>query len=208
MEPEDFKQAWQAPTAQRRLTIDVNLLLQEVRRNQQRFETMIFWRDVREVGTGLLLIPVWIGMGWKLAMPWTWYLTLPGLFWIVGFMLVDRCRQRRRPNEAGEPLRQHVEHSLAQVQHQVWLLSNVFWWYLLPLALPMFAFFVQGAWENRADGWLTVLTLALVTGIVGAVFAFIYLLNRSAVRSGLTPRLLELEALLQSLRDETPAARD
>ena len=93
----------------------------------------------------------------------------------------------------------------AQVDHQIWLLSNVFWWYLLPLALPMFAFFAQGAWENRAGGWLMVLTLALVTGIVGAVFAFIYWLNRTAVRSGLTPRRRELETLLRALEDEPPA---
>jgi hypothetical protein len=202
MEPEDFKQAWQAPTAQRRLTIDAGLLLQEVRRNQQRFEAMIFCRDIREIGTGLLLIPVWIGMGWKLAMPWTWYLALPGLLWIVGFMLVDRWRQRRRPNESGEPLRLHVERSLAQVEHQIWLLGNVFWWYLLPLALPMVAFFAQGAWEARAGGWLTALGLAMAQGLAVVVFAFIYWLNRKAVLSLLTPRRQELKSLLKSLKDE------
>ena len=47
MEPEEFKQAWQASTSQRRLSIDADLLFQEVRRNQERFDTMIFWRDVR-----------------------------------------------------------------------------------------------------------------------------------------------------------------
>ena len=50
MNPDDFKQAWQAQSSQTRLTIDAELLLKEVRRNQQHFTAMIFWRDVREVG--------------------------------------------------------------------------------------------------------------------------------------------------------------
>ena len=37
MNPDDFKQAWQAQSSQTRLTIDAELLLKEVRRNQRRF---------------------------------------------------------------------------------------------------------------------------------------------------------------------------
>jgi hypothetical protein len=207
MVPEDFKQAWQTSTTKHRLTSDRDLLLQEVRRNQQQFDTMILLRDIREVGVGIVLIPIWIVMGWKLAMPWTWWLTLPALFWIVSFMLVDRWRQRRRSNASDEPLKQHVQRSLAQVEHQIWLLGNVFWWYLLPLALPLTAFVIQGAWENRADGWLTVVTLGMVTLIVGAVFAFIYWINKVAVRSGLDPRRQELAILLKALDEESPLSR-
>ena len=35
MNPDDFKRAWQTQTSQTRLTIDAELLLREVRRNQQ-----------------------------------------------------------------------------------------------------------------------------------------------------------------------------
>jgi len=205
MNPDNFKQAWQTQSSQTRLTIDAELLLKEVRRNQRYFTAMIFWRDVREVGTAVLMVPVWLYMGVTLSLPWMWYLTLPALVWIAGFMLADRMRHKRQPPGPGEPLRQCVESSLAQVEHQIWLLRNIFWWYLLPLALPMLAFLGQIAWEMRAGGWLTVLGIGWVVIVVVIVFTSIYRLNQNAVRSELEPRRQELEALLMSLKDETPA---
>ena len=37
----------------------------------------------------------------------------------------------------GMPLKACVEISLHQVNHQIWLLKNVFWWYLLPIAAAL-----------------------------------------------------------------------
>jgi len=204
MNPDDFQQAWQTQTSQTRLTIDAELLLKEVRRNQRHFTATIFWRDVREVGTALLMIPLWIYMGVKLSLPWTWFLAVPAMVWIAGFMLADRMRHKRQTPASGEPLRQRVESSLAQVEHQIWLLRNVFWWYLLPIALPVLAFFGQIAWEVRAGGWWTALAVALVVLVGVVLFSAIYRLNQDAVRSELVPRRQELEALLMSLKDEVP----
>jgi len=44
MNPDNFQQVWQTQTSQTRLTIDAELLLKEVRRNQQYFAATIFWR--------------------------------------------------------------------------------------------------------------------------------------------------------------------
>jgi hypothetical protein len=206
MDPDNFKQAWQTQTSQTRLTIDAELLLQEVRRNQRHFTATIFWRDVREVGTAFLLVPLWFYLGVKLSLPWTWYLTVPVLLWVAGFMLGDRMRHKRQPPEPGEPLRQRVESSLAQVDHQIWLLRNILWWYLLPLALSALAFFGQIAWLGRSGGWLTALVVAFVVLVVVIVLAGAYALNQRAVRTGLEPRRRELEALLMSLNDESAVA--
>ena len=107
MDPDDFKQTWKAQSSQSRLTIDSELLLKDVLRNQHCFATAIFWRDVREVGTSLLMVPLWFYMGAILSLPWTWYLTVPVLVWVAGYMLAYRMRHHRQPPEPGEPLRQH-----------------------------------------------------------------------------------------------------
>lgn len=206
MDPDDLKHAWQTQTSQTRLTIDADLLVKEVRRNQRSFAATIFWRDVREVGVSLLMVPLWIYLGIRQSLPWTWYLMVPALLWIAGYMLADRMRHQRQPAEAGEPLRQHVENSLAQVDHQVGLLRNVFWWYLLPVALALFAFLSQLAWDLRAGGWKTAFAMSNAVTLVALVFAGINWLNQYAVRSELEPRRRELETLLRSLEDETPAA--
>jgi hypothetical protein len=206
MNPDEFKQAWQTQSSRIRLTIDAELLLKEVQHNQQHFTAMIFWRDVREVGVALLLVPVWLYMGTKHSSPWTWYLAIPALLWVVGYMLVDRVRHNRHQPEPGEPLRQCVQSSLALLEHQVSLLRNVFWWALLPLTLAIVPFLGQVAWQERSGGWWMALALSEVVALVVVVFGGVYWVNQYAVRCGLEPRRRELETLLMSLADETPDA--
>ncbi len=175
----------------------------EVRRNQKTFNAMIFWRDVREVGVSLVMVPVWCYLAAKFSLPWTWYLGVPALLWVAGFMLVDRLRHTRRPPGPGEPLSRSVECSLDRVEHQIWLLRNVLWWYLLPPGLAILAFFGQVGWMTREGGWSAILaTVGMVAG-VGFVFAGVYWLNQKAVRSELEPRRQELQALLASLNEAT-----
>jgi len=148
-------------------------------------------------------------MGVTMSLPWTWYLVIPGLVWIAAFMLLDRRRQRRKRPAPGESLRGHVEDSLAELEHQIWLLRNVVWWYLLPLALPMFTFFGQVCWRVRHLGvGEAVAGFVLMVGFVLAVFTFIAWLNRAAIRSQLEPRRQELAALLTSLRSEVSESGD
>jgi hypothetical protein len=202
VDPDDLKQAWREQSSRARLVVDAARLDEELRK-QRRFDSMIFWRDCREVGVSLVMIPVWILMGVQMALPWSWYLTLPALLWIAGFMLADRRIQRRKAPGPGEPIRRYVESSLAQVEHQIRLLRNVLWWYLLPLAVPMLAFFGQVSWRVRAIGswWGSFVFFTIGAAIVVAVFAGVYKVNQVAVRDDLEPRRRELQALLADLDD-------
>jgi hypothetical protein len=204
MDPDTFKRAWQAQAAQTRLVIDAERILAEVRRNQRWLTAALFWRDVREVGVSLLLVPLWVYLGIALSLPWMWYLTVPTLLWIAGFLLADRLHHSRRPPEPGEPVLQCVERSLSQVEHQIWLLRNVAWWALLPLAVSALAFFGHVAWQDRSFGWLTALVTVVEVAVVGMLFAGVYRLNQTAVRSALEPRHRELQGLLASLKDFPP----
>jgi hypothetical protein len=206
MNDDNLKQAWRGQPSGARLTIDADLLLKEVQRNERYFAAMIFWRDVREVGTSLVLIPVWFYLGARNGSPWTYYLTVPVLLWVAGFLLADRMRHNPRPPEPGEPLRRRVAASLAQVNHQIWLLRNVLWWAILPLAVAMLAFLGQVALQERAGGWWMALAFSLVVGLGAGVLGGVYGLNLYAIRAELEPRRRELATLLQSLEDETPDA--
>lgn len=202
MNPDDFKQAWQDQASQTRLAIDTDRLVEQVRDDQQKFAAMIFWRDVREVGTAVVLLPIWIGLGVGLALPWTWYLTLPVLVWIAGYMLVDLLRHRRQPDDPAEPLRQRVETSLTQVDRQIWLLRRVLWWYLLPMFVSIMIFVGHIAWLSRAGVWGAALLIAILGGVVSFVHVSIYRLNQTAVQTVLEPKRQELVTLLASLTDE------
>lgn len=204
--PDDFQEAWQTQPARTRVTIDADLLLKEVQRNAQAFATMIFWRDVREVGVALVMVPLWVFLGIWMALPWTWYLTIPAMLWVAGYILVDRIRYTRKPAEPGEPLRAGVAGALMEVEHQIRLLRSVLWWYLLPLGLPLLAFIVQFTWNGRSRGWNHVLEGCFLSLCFAFVFGVVYWANQYAVRATLEPRRKELEALLMSLDDEAPEA--
>src|SRR5262245_25454936 len=105
MKFDELQKAWQSEGAQARLTVDADLLLKEVQRNHRLFAATIFCRDAREIGVALVLIPIWILLGIHWTLPWTWYLCVPALLWIAGFMYADRKRQRLREARAGNTLR-------------------------------------------------------------------------------------------------------
>lgn len=203
MNPDDLQQAWQASSSQGRLKINADLLIQDLQRKQRQFEYMILARDIREVVVAIILIPVWLLLGWAWSLAWTWYLAVPGFMFVAAFMVVDRFRHSQRPPELDAPLREQIAHALTQVEHQIWLLRNVIWWYIVPIALPCLAFFIQGAWKMRRLGWEGVLALLISLSICGSIMGFVYWLNQRAVGCGLEPRRQELETLLSRLGDET-----
>jgi hypothetical protein len=92
------------------------------------------------------------------------------------------------------------------VEDQIWLLRNIFWWYLLPPGISLLAFFVHVTWLLSKD-WLDALGHAGPVVVVFAVYVFIYWLNQYTVRTQLEPRRQELSTLLASLRDETTSEK-
>ncbi len=187
---EDFQHIWSKQNAGHRMIIHTDLLLQEVRRNQQHFSRTIFWRDFREVGVALVMVVHFTNRALRL-MDWMDGLLALACLGVGLFMLLDRMRQRRcRPSMSGT-LKGCVEQSLQDVRHQVWLLRNVLWWYLLPLALPMIL--------PIACSSLSLADFIIRSSGMWLVFGGVYWLNQTAVKRTLEPRQHELEQLLADL---------
>ncbi|HTU24588.1 MAG TPA: serine hydrolase domain-containing protein [Pirellulales bacterium] len=205
MDPDQFQQAWQAQASQTRVTFDADLLRKEVQRNQRNFRAVILRRDVLEVVIALLLLVYTFHAGITRSLPWTWYLTVPVLLWWIGFFLIDRIRHKPKPSQPGEPLLDSVKESLRQVEHQIWLLRNIFWWYLLPPSLAIPPFFIQIALEVTENWWQAIAFGTYLCGFLAGVYYWMYRLNQRAVRTELEPRREELLALLKSLGDDSTA---
>ena len=192
---EDFQKSWQNQKAGAKISINADLLLKEVRRNQQQFWATIFWRDVREVGVALLLTVFFLYAGIQ-GHDWTFCLLALGCFGVGTFMVVDRRIQRRREPASNETLKSCLEASLAQVAHQIWLLKNVLWWYLLPIAAPLGIAVARDALRSSHAGALFLGGYAVFCVLL---FWGVYRLNQFAVRKSLEPRRNELESLLAAL---------
>ena len=90
--------------------------------------------------------------------------------------------------------------SLHQVNHQIWLLKNVFWWYLLPFASAVGISIGHSVWHARNPGLAAMIGLVVAAALfIALVYWGIYWLNQFAVRKCLEPRRQELESLLAGL---------
>ena len=209
---DELQKNWRSQQAEPKLAIEPDLLLKEVKRNKENFESTIFWRDVREIGAGFVASAFLFA-----GCVFFWVLDLKNFVWplllliILGtgtgtFILVDRIVQKRKYPEHGGTLMRYTENSLTQVVHQIWLLKNVFWWYLLPLGGGLLIWFsscglmvimIKGM--KASIGYL----FFILACIIGTILLYwgIYWLNQRAVRKELMPRKNELEELLNSLKD-------
>jgi hypothetical protein len=202
MNPDKFQAAWQSQPAGRELGINADLLLREVQHNQRSFRAKIFWRDLREILAAALVIGISafvVSRDFEKA--WPWLLMGVGALWVAGYILVDRWRQRRNAPKSDDSLLAYVDESLRDMEHQIQLLKNVFWWYLLPLALGGLIPYIYTVtiMPSEVPIWLRMLTLLGGSVIFCLIFWVVYWVNQLAIRAHLEPRRDELLALRESL---------
>jgi len=195
---DDLQKTWQSqPTA--RIDAAPEALLHEVRQNQRSFRRIIFWRDFREVFVAVALAIWFVWQGWS-GKGWPWVLLGGMCLWVGGFILMDRFRRRGRAARFGDSLLGCVEASLEDVEHQIWLLRNILWWYILPLGIGMaIAIVYTTLGMDDAPAWLMWGTGLLVAALCAGASVWAYRINQVAVRKQLEPRQQELLAMRESL---------
>ncbi len=131
---------------------------------------------------------------------WPWLLLAGTCVWVGGFILIDRLWRRGRAASFGDTLLGCVEASLDAVEHQIWLLKNVLWWYLMPLAIGMAVALISMSADVRDTHWFAWSVFFLVGLFCAAVFLWVYRINQAAVRKELEPRRQELLAVRESIK--------
>jgi hypothetical protein len=193
---EELQKAWQSQSTPT-VSIDADALIGQVRRRQREFKTTIFWRDFREVAVALVLAVVFVMKARNDG--WPSLTVSAACLWIAGFILIDRWRRRSRRPASDHALLDRLDEALSEVKHQIWLLKNVAWWYLLPLAVALVFQSAYSAATGSGPVAERLASLAIQLGVFGAVFAGVYWLNQYAVRTALQPRRQELLDTRESL---------
>ena len=201
MNDDEIQKVWQSQGQGPQLALDTDLVLNEVRRNQRQFRAMLFWRDTREIGVAACLtclFAYWANRDRE----WALYLLAFACLGVGLFMLADRWLQNKKQPVANDSLRSCVEASLSQVNHQIWLLKNVFWWYLLPVNAGIAVFIGSLTVRVFHAGLAPMLVLSACSLVCALVCWGVYRLNQHAVKQELDPRREELEALLAHLSED------
>jgi hypothetical protein len=207
MDFERLQKAWQLQDASG-AEVNVNALLEQAQKEHRKLVRGVFWRDVREVAASFLGAGFcfWLGAGKFGRLLGFWPCTVAGVLVLgVGlFFIVDRLIQRRRTVAFGNAVKDNLELALQGVNHQIWLIWNVFWWYLLPGVV---------AWAILMERILSVIyrrvavpprtTVFIVAYVVAAIAFFygVFRLNRRGVTKYLIPRREQLEEILKQLRE-------
>jgi hypothetical protein len=201
---EKLQKAWQCQHASAKLRInaDADALLKEVRRNQRLWGAINFWDAVVEIGGGFLgtLFFSYVGVrhaNWTpFRLPdWDFLLVAFACAGLGTFRLVNRIVQRRKQPSSNDPLKACIEASLNEVNHDIWLQRNVFWWCWLPFITALAVSFCYASLHFHTPKFLAFLVL-----FVFPLAWWGYRLSRFTVRKVLEPRRQELEALLTSLK--------
>lgn len=172
---------------------------QTVRDKSRAFSRTILWRDLREVAACGLVMFIFGGIAAEAtaegAPAWPAQLAVALTFGVAAFLLIDRWLARRRFVPRGEAVLVEIERAADAVRHQVWLLRNVHWWYLLPLGGSAMCVALQYLLYGAPEMPLVVRAIPAVVmlGVTVAVNVWIWRLNQRAVKRELEPQLADLE---------------
>jgi len=190
---DELLEAWQSQCSK---SIDVNPdQLLKVARLERRVQ---FWVDI---GIISFFFCVGVYMTWfafrDIQKGWPWLINSASVAWVIGYMLFNRWRRRHHAAHFDEPLLAHVEWSIKDIEHQMWLDRYSPWWYILPIALgcmipPVFLFAMNYRERPLLDSLMPLLS---AEGFFAATFVFVYLVMKFGVRKANEKRRQELHSL-------------
>jgi hypothetical protein len=201
---DELQKIWQQVQDGSKLVIEPDILTREVKRNKKAFESLIFGRDALEIITSIFMAGIFFfgAMKFRHNLPLTISLIVIVIacLYLAIFFPIDHALQRRKAPRQSESLSDCIEASLIQVNHQIWLLKNVIWWYLLPCAVPVTLYLTVVYWYKASHDCIAVIMFSVSVLIVILGCWWAYRFNQSAVKKNLTPRKEELEQLLAGLK--------
>lgn len=195
---DDLQSKWQSHNHDVTLIVDTNDLMNEVRQKHRVFERQLLCRDLSEI-LAALLITFFFATIAVLTGQWTLLLCAAGSLFVGLFFITDRLKQRRRRSSFADSLPRSVDAAIEEVKHQIWLLRNIMWWYLLPLVPGIVLFLGSSSWQSRANGFAEQFVIAAVGVICAVAFWLVYKINHREIKKTLEPRRQELEALRSAL---------
>jgi len=200
---DELTRAWQAQDTGRTVEVGVDALTRLVRGEQRLWDGVIARRDVVQVATICVVAAVLLTSAVTSSFL-SLYVAAGTPMFAGGFIIADRLLQSRRRPRPSQSVKAFVEQSIYKVDHQIWLLRNVLWWYILPLVIGPLVFLGHvlyvlatdvGLAEPDGLRWILLVIGVILLEIVMCVG--VYLINQRAVRKTLLPRKRELEEVLK-----------
>jgi hypothetical protein len=196
MMEEELIRIWQSSPNQERINFEKSRLMLEVQSNIDRLDKMIKYRDIRELAGVVVVIPLFIFLGYK--SPFVISKIGAGciILWaIYGVVRLLNARKHKPGLFSGTYL-EYLRKTKEYLQAQAHMLDTVLYWYILPCHIGLTLMFLG---PLLGVGKLyTFIKAEVLTAIVGIV---IYILNKRAVNKTLLPRLEKIDDLIKAMEN-------
>ncbi|MFO0946349.1 MAG: hypothetical protein U1D30_10435 [Planctomycetota bacterium] len=205
MDPEKMRQAWQSQSCG------------TIGDNPDQLLKVVRWERLAQfcVDIGMIAfffcVSVWMceRAFRDIRQYWPWLISALGSGWVVGYITFNLWLRQRHAARFDDPLLAHVEWSIKDIEHQMWLDRWSPCWYILPLALgcmlPPILFFAMEYGERPV--WEGLLPLLGTEFVFVFTFLFVYLVMQFGVRHANEKRYRELQSL-RSLRENLSNASE
>jgi hypothetical protein len=208
----DYEAIWKRQELPVGSAADLTTLRETFETKRRKLAKILYFRDVLEGTTGLLVSGVFAYMWWHIGKDgWPIALAICLILGVTGFFLRERIRTHRNRLGPDVTLLAKLEAELAELRHQRRLLLNIWSWYLAPCAGAIVIMvatmvkilvskgppgFLASFWEHPAALAWIIFYFAIVLPLC---FWGAWAINRRAVRKQIEPRLEELEKLHRDL---------
>lgn len=201
---EDWREIWRNGSANAAPDATAVLhIAHEVRGKARHFERMVAWRDAREILGALLVAAVFAVVAWlnlSAGRPsWTCWIAAALPLGVAVFLLVDRTRARRHSRPRGETVSVELERAIEQARHQFWLLTNVQWWYFLPLGASVATIALHVLLYSSESWAVRVAVASLMGAVTVGLYVALWRLNQRVAHGELRAWIDELEDRRQQL---------
>jgi hypothetical protein len=202
MKLDELQEVWRSQDT--RIAVRTVLLLDSIREKQKHHTRSIWLRNIREGWVTILAAVYFVcsvesDVESRLQL-WPFYSAMAILFGIGVFRVIDNRRQKRRGLEYEDSSFSFVECSLQNIKHRIWLLENIFWWWILPVAVGGILVIAQIIMLVGLQDPTLFWKLGLAAGIACVILGILYWGNRWTARKYWLPRKTELEAIVSALK--------
>ena len=185
----DLKSLWKAATTEVLVSFDGERLTGELKQEMRKFEQTIRKRNMGEIGTASILIPIFAVIAWLVPPLLAKIGALLIIPYCIMIIIVLKRTQKHQVNDTSLPAAEYLERQKSYLLKERFLLANVAYWYISPVILSCSMMFI-------GFGKPMMIIPGLILGII------IHFINRRAVVKSIDPLISKVNEDLAAISDE------
>ncbi|WP_026452177.1 hypothetical protein [Aequorivita capsosiphonis] len=206
----ELKDIWNNSSQTAQISIETNLLIEELNTRINGMQKKIRKRDIREIAASIFGILIFGFLLYEIPFPITKVACGLAILWFV--FVIQKFKKSKTQNiktDFSLPLTEQLNHQKRMIAQQANLLDTALYWYAIPPFIMNFIFIlglenpVDYNWTNSIAESILPLTSNLKTiTIIGLAlfYAFTFWVNKRALNKDVNPMIKSIETMQKQIK--------